>query len=69
MTKPDPYLALAEVLLPSQHDSTINDVLDSIGHGEIDFDQRIALTQTFALISIARSLRGIEVDGVNTFAN
>ncbi|HEY3561802.1 MAG TPA: hypothetical protein VGL05_30260 [Kribbella sp.] len=66
MTKPDPYLGLAESLLPDGN-GDINETLNWIGHGEIDFDQRIALVQSFALISIARSLRSIDADGLRTF--
>ncbi|MEV0287958.1 hypothetical protein AB0H36_27910 [Kribbella sp. NPDC050820] len=65
MTKPDPYLGLAESLLPDGQ-GDINETLNWIGHGEIDFNQRIALVQSFALLSIARSLRGLEQDGITT---
>ena len=63
-TKPDPYLALAGALLPPGE--TINDVLDSIGVGEISFEERLALVQTGALVSIARSLRSIDQGGLQT---
>jgi hypothetical protein len=58
--QPDPNLALAEQLLPV-------DQLDHMDSASLPRERQIELAQTHALISIARSLRGIEQEGVQTF--